>query len=462
MGKAKKAAAAAADVTAKAAVAAGGIGVSTGDVPVPSPDPLPAGPAAAAVPPQDLLGMFATAPAAAAPAAAGAAPDLLSMGMALSTAPAAVTNLLGMTTTSPPPPVAANLLSMVPALDAPAVCSPTAGSSGVSASGVKSGWLQKQTGVRKIWRPWYAKLGDGVLSWFKYETDLQARDELDLDKRWLAEACNVGDMDADTLLSCTSTHDCADHVFVLKLSTDVRVCHYFTAKTLDERDSWVAALSAEVEKSDAVSLQTASTAAAAGGDESASDLAAGKKKAGKFLKGIKSKAVQAANDAAKLGAGAISASAREFGEADNDDYDVLLPIGCRARSGLLQKEATGVMHKWEERWFELTKTGKLFYYKDQVRSYMLRHYCLAPPTASYSQTNSGRDTHADFFSPLPRVAEHCQYFIDGWVGAVGGGAGGRASRQGAGYDSARGDLASGADLARRPRALPQVVAAWRQ
>jgi hypothetical protein len=43
----------------------------------------------------------------------------------------------------------------------------------------------------------------------------------------------------------------------------------------------------------------------------------------------------------------------------------MLPVGCRARAGMVNKMGTGVMHKWEERWLVLTKNGKLTYFASE-------------------------------------------------------------------------------------------------
>eukprot|EP01052_Picozoa_sp_SAG31_P046998 SAG31_NODE_9217_length_1315_cov_0.997533_2_plen_247_part_01 len=241
MGKAKKAAAAAQDKAAKAAFAAGGIGVSSGQS-------------------TDRVGSAGVSAAASAPP--GSAPDLLAMFQETAPSPAAASDLLSMmpsssnvlipgTATAPAPASAssqASLLDLVPTGAAPVGSELLGLSTADAAASTRSGWLQKQTGVRKIWRPWYAKLSKGVLSWYKYETDAQPRDELVLDKRWVVEACTAGEVDADMLLSGSSSHGCTDNIFVLKMTTDIRVRHYFLVMSITEREEWVAALKAELEK----------------------------------------------------------------------------------------------------------------------------------------------------------------------------------------------------------------------
>eukprot|EP01050_Picozoa_sp_SAG11_P011376 SAG11_NODE_1201_length_5538_cov_2.793896_5_plen_843_part_00 len=312
-----------------AAAKAATLGVSQ---PTGAPAPAPA-PELEPEPAADLLRMFA-----APPASPSLAPpvDLLGMGTPAPAAPAAFT---------------------APA--APAVPAVPAGTASAPAP-VFVDWVQKQTGVRKIWRPWHARLGAGVLSWAKYETDEQPRDEVNLNEAWRAEPCAKDDLDDDLLVATASGHARAEGLFVLRLSTDIRVCHYFNVGSAAKRDVWLEHLRHQI----AEAASAPSNAAPIDGAPAGAAVAGSKKAAGKFLKGIKSKAKDAAMNAAAMSAiSAISSGAREFGDIDDDDYDVLLPIGCRARSGLLQKEATGIMHKWEERWFELSNTGKLFYYK---------------------------------------------------------------------------------------------------
>ena len=294
-------------------------------------------------------------PVAAVPAAtaAPAGDDLLGMFGAPAPAPA------------PPPPV--NTLGLPPSASAPqpgnaaarpgSVTATTAAADGAVLPS-RSGTVRKETGVRHIWQQRYLKLAAGILSWSKYETDTVDRGSLALDNTWCVGAdelarsgCSPADVDGTGAYvrvgSSANGKDGGAFVFMVHKKNDHQNRLYFDAGTDEAREQWIADIQATIDAAPKASPKA---------KEAEAEELLSAKKAGKFMKGMR-KQMQAAAMSG-IGAGG-DAGAADFA----DDEEPVFAIACPQRSGLLQKESTGMRHQWEPRLFVLSNAGQLHYYK---------------------------------------------------------------------------------------------------
>ncbi len=305
------------------------------------PTPTPA--ATAAVAPvasepagTDLLGMFA------APPAPAPAPPVTALGL--------------------PPSVAAPQPGGAATRGSPRTSSTTTTPASADGSALpnRCGTIKKETGVRHIWQPRYLKLGGGVLSWSKYETDTVDRGSIVLDTTWdvgideLKSGCSPADVDgAGALVRVGSSAKDGGFVFRVHKKNDHQNRLYFDADTEELRNLWLADIQASID-----GAPKTPTAKITSDDSTSSVVSA--KKAGKFMKGMR-KQMQAA---AMSGIGAAGGEPADF----DDDKQPVFAIACPSRSGLLQKESTGMRHQWEPRHFELSNTGQLHYYKPEANT----------------------------------------------------------------------------------------------
>ncbi len=312
---------------------------TTWDRPAPGPAAAAAAPAASEPAGTDLLGMFAAPPA---------------------PAPAPPVNALGL-----PPSVAAPQPGRAATQASPRANS-TATTPAASADGSglpnRSGTIKKEAGVRHIWQPRYLKLGGGVLSWSKYETDTVDRGNVALDSTWhvgideLRSGCSPADVDGTgALVRVGSSAKDGGFVFRVHKKNDHQNRLHFDADTEELRDLWVADIQASIDGAP----KTSPTAKASSADVGASSVVSAKK-AGKFMKGMR-KQMQAA---AMSGIGAAGSEPADF----DDEEEPVFAIASPTRLGLLQKESTGMRHQWEPRLFELSDKAQLHYYKPEANS----------------------------------------------------------------------------------------------
>ena len=254
-------------------------------------------------------------------------------------------DLLGMFAAPPAPapaPPVVNALGLPPSAAAPQLAGASKGSAppaaGASADGValpsRTGPVKKETGVRHIWQPRYLKLAGGVLSWSKYETDSADRGSVALDSTWhvgvdeLRSGCSPADVDGrGSFVRVGSSAKGGGFVFRVHKKSDHQNRMFFEAETAELRDQWVADIQASIDGT------AKSPVAKAASPEPGSPVVSAKK-AGKFMKGMR-KQMQAA------AMGGIGGDPADF----EDDEEPLFAIACPSRSGMLQKESTGLRHQ---------------------------------------------------------------------------------------------------------------------
>ena len=192
--------------------------------------------------------------------------------------------------------------------------------------------VKKEAGVRKIWQPRVLKLDGSRLSWAKQQADTVERGSITLSSKWRV------DTDIER----------GGQVFVLRSVNDQQNRFFFDAGTSEDRQGWLDAIQS------AINVASAEHPTKRDASPSPSPKANGASKGGRFMKGVRDR-VQVA---ALLAAGVEGDS-----DVQDDDDDLLIAIGCRARCGQLIKESTGASHKMEERFFTLTANAQLQYHK---------------------------------------------------------------------------------------------------